>query len=164
MIALSVRAEAVSRHAEWVAACEESYPKVYRALIAMGASADDAADALQDAFEQALRLREPGTSPEGWLFVAALRRWRRQRWRQRLFSPLDGLHARTRSDTPEDRIDLLVELARLTERQRTVLVARYWIGLSQVETGDLLGISAGTVGAIAHQATQRLRERMGGTR
>lgn len=57
-------------------ACEAAYAKVYRALIAMGATSDDAADALQDAFERALAVRGPMISLEGWLFVVALRRWR----------------------------------------------------------------------------------------
>src|SRR6266487_3122643 len=31
----------------WLGACEAAYPKVYRGLVAMGASAEGAADALQ---------------------------------------------------------------------------------------------------------------------
>ncbi len=46
----------------WLGACEAAYPKIYRALIAMGATAEDAADALRDAFERALSVREPGGS------------------------------------------------------------------------------------------------------
>jgi DNA-directed RNA polymerase specialized sigma24 family protein len=64
---------------EWVARCEAAYPAVYRALIAIGASESDAADALQDAFEDALKQRTPVVRAEGWLFVVAQRRWRRSR-------------------------------------------------------------------------------------
>lgn len=143
----------------WLGACEGAYPKVYRALIAMGSTAEDAADALQDAFERALSVREPIASPEGWLFVVALRRWKRARWRARLFRPLELIRGHTSVDMPDDRIDLLAELARLTEKQRTVLIARHALGLSQREIGELLGIAPGTVGAIAYQATRKLRER-----
>jgi hypothetical protein len=36
----------------------------------MGAAQADAADALQDAFERALKQRAPVRRPEAWLFVA----------------------------------------------------------------------------------------------
>src|ERR671937_2446731 len=101
----------------WLARCEAAYATVYRGLVAMGATRDDAADALQDAFEDALRQRTPVARPEGWLFVVAQRKWRRARWRRRLFHPLELARAGIRSDHDEE-IDLLNELGRLTERQR----------------------------------------------
>src|SRR5207249_487341 len=65
----------------------------------------------------------------------------------------------------DGEIDLLVELAKLTERQRQVIVSRYVLGLSQAETAELLQIAPGTVAATAHQATGLLRERLlGGTK
>ena len=148
---------------DWIRRCEAAYPAVYRALIAMGASEQDAADGVQDAFEDALRHREPVARAEGWLFVAATRRWRRSRWRGRIFRSLDLVRARAASDREGDRdgqIDLLAALARLTERQRSVIVARYVLGLTQRETADLLGIAPGTVAATAHQVTALLRERL----
>src|SRR5262249_61268280 len=75
----------------WIARCEEAYSRVYRGLIAMGATADEAADAVQDAFEGALRQRTSVTSPDGWLFVVARRKLRRARWRHRIFIPLAGM-------------------------------------------------------------------------
>jgi RNA polymerase sigma factor (sigma-70 family) len=152
-------------HAEWLRACEGSYPKVYRALVAMGASPEDAADALQDAFEDALRVRGAVARPDGWLFVVASRAWKRHRWRNRLFRPLSALRGGRHFANREDEIDLLIELAKLTERQREVIVSRYVLGLSQAETAELLDIAPGTVAATAHQATSRLRERLlGGTK
>lgn len=149
---------------EWLARCETAYGTVYRALIAMGATLDDAADALQDAFEEALRQRTPVIRADGWLFVVANRKWRRARWRRRIFRPLDVVRATTGSDRDEE-IDLLRELGRLTERQRTVIVARYVLGLSQRDIGDMLGIAPGTVAATVHQTTALLRERLiGGTK
>ena len=149
---------------EWLARCETAYATVYRALIAMGATLDDAADALQDAFEAALRQRTPVVRADGWLFVVANRKWRRARWRRRIFRPLGVVRATTGSDRDEE-IDLLRELGRLTERQRTVIVARYVLGLSQRDIGDMLGIAPGTVAATVHQTTALLRERLiGGTK
>jgi RNA polymerase sigma-70 factor, ECF subfamily len=146
--------------AEWLLACEASYPKVFRAVVAMGASPEDAADALQDAFEDALRERDAIARPDGWLFVVSCRAWKRHRWRHRIFRPLAALRGGVHIASREDEIDLLVELAKLTERQREVMVSRYVLGLSQAETAELLDIAPGTVAATAHQATSRLRERL----
>lgn len=149
---------------EWIARCEEAYSRVYRGLIAMGAAPDEAADALQDAFEDALRRRTPVTSPDGWLFVVARRKLRRARWRRRIFHPLDSVVGETASNERDQEIDLLTELARLTDRQRTVIILRYVLGLSQREIAELLSIAIGTVSATVHQATTILRERLkGGT-
>ena len=151
--------------AEWLLACEASYPKVYRALIALGASPEDAADALQDAFEDALGEHGVVAKPAGWMFVVASRAWKRHRWRNRIFRPLAALRHAAHVASRDGEIDLLVELAKLTERQRAVIVSRYVLGLSQAETAELLDIAPGTVAATAHQATGLLRERLlGGTK
>lgn len=149
---------------EWLEACELSYPKVYRAVVAMGASADDASDAVQDAFEAALREDRPVHRPEGWLFVVAVRSWKRRRWRERIFRPLTAIARVVDGLRPDGEIDLLVELRKLTERQRAVIVSRYVLGLSQREIAELLDIAPGTVAATAHQATTLLRERLTGGR
>src|ERR687888_842856 len=155
--------DAVARQG-WLARCEAAYATVYRGLVAVGATRDEAADALQDAFEEALRQKTQVTRPEGWLFVVAHRRWRRARWRRRLFRPLERAQVSIGNDRDE-AIDLLTELGRLTERQRTVIVSRYVLGLSQREIAELLGIAPGTVAATVHQATALLRERLlGGTK
>ena len=78
-----------------------------------------------------------------------------------MFHPLEFVRGSIRSDRDEE-IDLLIELGRLTERQRIVVVARYVLGLTQAEIAELLGIAPGTVAATAHQATSLLRERLNG--
>src|SRR5215510_3929730 len=146
----------------WIARCEEAYSRVYRGLIAIGATADEAADAVQDAFEGALKQRTSVTSPDGWLFVVARRKLRRARWRRRIFHPLDRMAPAASSSEREAEIDLLHELERLTERQRTVIVLRYVLGLTQREIGELLNIAPGTVSATVHQVTTILRDRLKG--
>lgn len=151
---------APSREA-WLEACEVARAKVYRGLIAMGASRSDAEDALQDALEAAIRIAAPAVKPEGWLFVVALRRWRRHRWRQRIFHPLADARIAPAGADRDGQIDLLVELARLPERQRAVLIARHVLGLSLNETANALAMPAGTVGSIGHRTIKILRERLG---
>jgi RNA polymerase sigma factor (sigma-70 family) len=142
---------------------QESYARAYRGLVAAGASPPDAADALQDAVEAALRHASSIEDPAAWLFVVALRRWKAQRWRARLFAPLEWLRQENAIPPPgEDGVLLLNELRRLPSREREVIVARYIVGLSQRETADALGIAVGTVGATTVHATRKLRERLGG--
>ena len=99
------------------------------------------------------------------MFVVASRAWKRHRWRNRIFRPLAALRHAAHIASRDGEIDLLVELAKLTERQRQVIVSRYVLGLSQAETAELLQIAPGTVAATAHQAAGLLRERLlGGTK
>lgn len=146
--------------ASWEDAYRASYPQVYRGLIALGARPDEAEDALHDAFVRQLEGADI-SSVAGWLFVVSMRRWRRRRWRERIFRPLTGT-ARTAESFPDVRIDLFDALRKLPRRQREVLVARYVVGLSQEETAQVLGIARGTVAATATQAARALRARMEG--
>ena len=144
--------------APWEDAYLSAYPQVYRGLIALGARPDEAEDALHDAFVRQLEGAEV-SSLSGWIFVVAMRRWRRRRWRDRIFRPLTGV-ARAGESVPDVRIDLFDALRKLPRRQREVLVARYIVGLSQEETAQTLGIARGTVAATATQAARALRTRM----
>lgn len=58
----------------------------------------------------------------------------------------------------ERRLLLLAALGRLTERQRGVLVLRYFDDLSEADIAHALGVSVGTVKSTAHLALRRLRE------
>lgn len=58
----------------------------------------------------------------------------------------------------ETRAELLDALARLTPRQRSVLVLRYFNDLTEAETAELLGFSPGTVKSNASRGLARLRE------
>jgi RNA polymerase sigma-70 factor (sigma-E family) len=55
------------------------------------------------------------------------------------------------------RLTLEQALARLTTRQRTVLVLRYFEDLTETQTAATLGIGSGTVKSISRQALARLR-------
>jgi RNA polymerase sigma-70 factor (sigma-E family) len=57
----------------------------------------------------------------------------------------------------ELRLGVEQALGRLTARQRTVLVLRYFEDLTETQAADVLGIRSGTVKSIARQALARLR-------
>ena len=148
----------MTNRAPWEDAYLAAYPDLFRGLVALGARRDEAEDALHDAFVRGLEGADV-TNATGWLFVVALRRWRRRRLRERIFSPL-RLVTRSAVSEPELRVDLFDALAKLTRRQREVLVARYILGLSQVEVASALGIARGTVVATTNQAAHALRARL----
>ena len=49
-------------------------------------------------------------------------------------------------------------LALLTERQRAIVVAHYYLGLSQEEIAAALGVRRGTVSATVSQSLTRMRK------
>jgi RNA polymerase sigma-70 factor (sigma-E family) len=59
---------------------------------------------------------------------------------------------------------LMSELGRLPQRQREVLVLRYWLGLPEAEIAAALGIRPGTVKSAASRALSTLETRLGGLR
>jgi RNA polymerase sigma-70 factor (sigma-E family) len=80
--------------------------------------------------------------------------WRARKHREVALGSYDAPAATADADV---RLTLEQALARLTARQRTVLVLRYFEDLTEVEAGRALGIGAGTVKSIARQALARLR-------
>ncbi|MEV5504817.1 sigma-70 family RNA polymerase sigma factor, partial [Nonomuraea fuscirosea] len=58
----------------------------------------------------------------------------------------------------ELRLVLRSALARLTARQRAVLVLRYFEDLPEQEVAQVMGCSVGTVRSTAHRSLARLRE------
>jgi RNA polymerase sigma-70 factor, ECF subfamily len=157
--------DALGAASVWEEAFRSAYPSVYRALVAVLLDAELAQDALQEAFEQGLRKPPPRTDAlPGWLFRVALRRARRGR---RVLLPfrLDEIIGSVRepsvlSETESllDRLALGDLLRLLTERQRAVVVAHYYLGLTQQEIADALGVRRGTVGATLSQALKQMRK------
>lgn len=81
-------------------------------------------------------------------------------WRSRRNVPetaLEGYDGPAPTPDTDLRLSLEQALARLTTRQRTVIVLRYFEDLTEVQTADMLGIGAGTVKSITRQALGRLR-------
>jgi RNA polymerase sigma factor (sigma-70 family) len=137
---------------------------VYRALVATLFDLDLAADALQDSFAEGLD-RPPlhdGNIP-GWLFRVAIRKAGRAR-RPRTLS-LDAL---ARTPAPTSPIDALLDqlavgklLRLLTTRQRSIVVAYFYLDQTQEQIAELLGIRRGTVAATISQALARMRKAEG---
>src|SRR5437899_10725219 len=120
----------------WRQVCESEYPGLVRALIAIGRDPAAAEDAAQEAFVRAHRAGLDNIEKlPGWLLVVGtrevFRKARRARREDEVWASLpprdDGF------DTTADRIDLLAALGELPNRQRAIVVARYYYGLSYDE-------------------------------
>jgi RNA polymerase sigma-70 factor (sigma-E family) len=61
----------------------------------------------------------------------------------------------------EDRRQVLKALATLPRRRREVLVLRYWLGLSEAEIADVLGVRPGTVKSTAARGLAALARKLG---
>ena len=147
----------------WRELYDTEYPRLLRALLAIGGDPDAAEDAAQEAFVRAHRAGLDSLDrPGAWLLVVGTRELLRNRRRRRTEDEKWAERGSTSSlsgpDTVADRADLLAALRQLPERQRAVVVARYVYGLTYDEIGRHFEIKSGTVGATLHQAIERLRQ------
>jgi RNA polymerase sigma factor (sigma-70 family) len=83
--------------------------------------------------------------------------WRRRRVSERPYERLPETATSDSADTTAVRIAVAAALARLTPRQRAVLVLRYFDDQPDSVVADLLGCSVGTVKSQTHKALAKLR-------
>ncbi|NYD43630.1 SigE family RNA polymerase sigma factor [Nocardioides panaciterrulae] len=135
-------------------------PALSRTAYLLTGDAHLAEDLVQTAlFKAARHWRRIQGSPEAYvrriLYTQNVSWWRSRRHvREQALGAYDAPAAAADSDL---RLTLEQALARLTVRQRTVLVLRYFEDLTEVQTAEVLGIGAGTVKSIARQGLGRLR-------
>lgn len=124
-----------------------------------------AEEAVQDAFVAVVRRGARGLAdPEAYLRTVVLNNarsaLRKRRVRRRHLRSVERPAAAPGADhdvlVDEDARQVLAALDELSERQREVLVLRYWADLSEAEIAATLGISAGSVKTHAHRGTAAL--------
>jgi RNA polymerase sigma-70 factor (sigma-E family) len=120
-----------------------------------------AQDLVQDALVKlALRWDRVGPDrPEAYvrtILVRDLISWRRRYRRERLGADADQAVVDP-SAGADDRLVLRAALARLTPKQRAVLVLRFLEDLSEHQAADVLGVTVGTVKSQTHAALAKLR-------
>lgn len=125
------------------------------------AGAHGAEDLVQDAFVRALdrwRMDAPEEAFRAWAQTTMVRlsisRWRRSN-RERVAYRRHGTAPDVRERDPVPEVGRA--LASLTPRQRAAVILRYYEDLSEAEIADRMGVRAGTVKALLHQARERLR-------
>ena len=123
-----------------------------------------AEDLVQEAYVVLVRRwQKSGTvDPEAYvrriLYSRFVDGWRRRRlWELPWASPPDAAGG-DEAGTATDRLTLRDALARLTPKQRAVLVLRFYEDLTETQAAAALGISPNTVKSQTRVALQRLRE------
>jgi RNA polymerase sigma factor (sigma-70 family) len=125
-----------------------------------------ARDALQEAMVRAWRdlpgLRDPDRF-DAWLHRLTVHvcidvaRHRRRRVIEVELNPFDGVPVADASVLIEDRDFLDRALQRLEPEQRAIIVLRFYVGLSLLETADAMGIPLGTVKSRLHRSLTQMR-------
>lgn len=87
--------------------------------------------------------------------------WRRAPWRERSTAEPPDRPANdnaTETAAIAERTALAAALRELTKRERTVVVLRYYLDLSEADVADELRVSVGTVKSTASKALAKLRD------
>jgi RNA polymerase sigma-70 factor (sigma-E family) len=133
---------------------------------------ESAKDCVQDAFvglyRRPLRNSDAQLAYLHRSVVNAARSMLRRRGTARRYLRSGEIHAAAGADESmivgAEQVALMAELRRLPQRQREVLVLRYWLGLPETEIATALGIRPGTVKSAASRALSTLETRLGGLR
>jgi len=130
---------------------------VRMASLIVGSSAI-AEDVVQDSFATVSARWDSLENPGGYLRVAVVNGCRmvlrRRRTELRLDPPVWAMSA----DAPTELVELRDALAVIPDRQRAVLVLRYFLDLHDDDIAETLGCSPATVRSIAHRGLRRMRK------
>ena len=146
------------------------YARVLAYLRFRVGSSEVAEDLVSQVFERALThladLQSPGAIG-AWLFRIARNcasdYFRRQRTAASLDTLVDSCHPRECSPeetlvAQEERMSLLTQLNRLSEREREVIGLKFVACLQNREIARVLNMPEGTVGSLLHRTLARLRD------
>jgi RNA polymerase sigma-70 factor (sigma-E family) len=139
------------------------YTELLRLAYLLTGSQHDAEDLVQSALLNMLRRWRSVDDPLNYarrtvinLYVNSLRR----RTREVLTALLPERATGEAPDRIAQRSMLWPALRTLPPRARAVIVARYWLDLSEAETARLLGCSIGTVKSTASRGVAKLRSQL----
>jgi RNA polymerase sigma-70 factor (sigma-E family) len=161
----------LTREAEFTAFAQARTPDLVRMAYFLCGDAHRAHDLAQTALERTFRHwhkladGDPYAYARRVVATARIDTWRRNR--KEVLTEDDATVWRTAEATPAsdnaiaERDRLVRALARLTVKQRRVVVLRYLLDRSEAETAETLGVSAGTVKSTASRALALLRAQLG---
>jgi RNA polymerase sigma-70 factor (sigma-E family) len=154
---------------------DQLYREHYRSLVRLAAIlVDDVAtceELVQDAFVAVLRRSggwaDPDRAPaylRSAVLNAARSHLRKQQVRRRWLRSVDAPPTAPPADGPAlvdaETRQMLTALRKLPDRQRDVLVLRFYLDLSEAEIASTLGISTGSVKTHAHRGLAALATRI----
>jgi RNA polymerase sigma-70 factor (sigma-E family) len=127
-----------------------------------GLAEDLAQTALARAFASWPRIRRAG-DPDAFVRRVMLNanhdRFRKRRVAEQLTGAVPEPAAEDASGRREDRVALMGALMSLPVRQRSVVVLRFWLDMTETQVAEALGCSVGNVKSQASRALAKLRVR-----
>jgi RNA polymerase sigma-70 factor (sigma-E family) len=140
-----------------------TWPRLRQAAYALTRDTGDADDLLQTVLTKTyvkwgqVRRDDPVAYVRRSLVNAYIDTWRRARNVREVPMAVPERATRDHTELVEQRDELVGRLDRLSERERTVVVMRHYLDLSEAEVARTLGCSVGTVKSTCSRALQRLR-------
>jgi RNA polymerase sigma-70 factor (sigma-E family) len=143
----------------WASARQQS---LFRTAYLITGDRQRAEDLVQDALVKvaARWSRLSSQDPDAYARTILVRdniSWWRRRRREVLVATLPDSGTHDAATAVDRRVLMASALATLSDRQRSVLVLRYYADLTERQTAEALGVSVGTVKAHAHHGLAKLR-------
>jgi RNA polymerase sigma factor (sigma-70 family) len=136
---------------------DSSWTEMVRLATFLVGSQHAAEDLVSDTFERLAKRPAPPDEPRGYLrtsVVNACRSHLRRLHVERVHRPVPMSGS---VDKPREMTDVL---ARLSTRQRTAVVLRYYLDLPESEIAEILGCRPGTVRSIVQRALAKLKKEL----
>jgi RNA polymerase sigma factor (sigma-70 family) len=148
----------------------ENYERLLRAMYLATGNRHEAEDLAQDAMARVLerweRIRDT-ENPVGYVFRVALNRRRSLLRRVSMAIRRSPLAVAEPAIDPTTDVDIRDSIRRglqeLPDTQREAFVLCDWLGMTDVQAGDVLRASPGAVRTRLHRARAAMREALGGT-
>lgn len=135
----------------------EHGPRLYRSLLLYAGDGEIAADAVAEAFAQALRRGDAIRSPERWIWKTAYRIAAGELVRRRS----EGVRlAETTYEIPEAPLLLSIAMRHLSPMQRASVALHDYSGYSLREVANLTGSTASAVSVHLVRAHAKLRRQL----
>jgi RNA polymerase sigma-70 factor (sigma-E family) len=116
-----------------------------------------AEDIVQEAFAKLHNRFDRIEVPQAWLRVAVVNACSNERRRLRTARRLAPRLVRETMTAEEPMPELMASLRRLPDRQRAVVVLKFYLDLPEAEITEALGMRPGTVKSSLHRALARLQ-------
>ncbi len=133
----------------------EQADRLWRAVFAYTGDREVTSDAVAEAFAQSLRRGEALRSPKAWVWRAAFQIARGELKRRAALSPLADERI---YEVPERAWQLIAALRSLPERQRVILVLRYYADYPVRDIAEIVGSTPATVRVHLSRGRRRLRK------
>jgi RNA polymerase sigma-70 factor (sigma-E family) len=152
-----------SHDAEFETFVLSAWPRLRQAAYALTRDTRDADDLLQTvlttAYSKWARVRrdDPVAYVRRSLVNAYIDSWRRSRTIREVPMAVPERGSSDQAELVEQRDELVQRLDQLSDRERTIVVTRHYLDLSEAEVARMLGCSVGTVKSTCSRALQRLR-------